>query len=367
MAEQVRVGLVGTSWWADLMFLPSLKSHPKAEVVAICGRNRSRAQELAQKYGIRRVFTDYQEMIEQGNLQALVVAAPDDLHYPITMTALEAGLHVLCEKPLALNASHAKAMYEKAEAVGVKHMVLFTWRWLPHFRYLRRLIDEGYIERCFHCHLNFLGSYGRAGHYMWRFDGQRANGILADLGSHMIDFARWYIGDIARVSASLTTFVERVGPAEDQPLEPANDSALLLVEFENGAQGSIQVSAVTHTADRGVEQHLSLYGEGGTLHADVVFEGVENGSVIRGARQNEAQFQTLPLPDELWGQVEPPEVLAAVVPGLFMKQAAGSRLFIDGIVEDRPVSPNFYDGFKVQQVVDAAIESHRTGCWVSLP
>jgi predicted dehydrogenase len=365
MTEQVRVGLVGTSWWADLMFLPSLKSHSRAEIVAICGRNRNRAEELAQKYGICQVFTDYQEMIEQGNLQALVVATPDDLHYPITMKALEAGLHVLCEKPLALNADQAKAMYEKAEAMGVKHMVLFTWRWLPHFQYLRRLLEAGYIGRCFHCHLSFLGGYGRNGQYMWRFDAQRANGILADLGSHMIDFARWYVGDIARVSTSLNTFVERAGP-EGQRLEPANDSALLVVEFENGAQGTIQVSAVAHTGDRGVEQHLSLYGEGGTLHADVVFEGVESGSIIRGARHNEVQFQTLPIPDELWGEVDRPKVLSTLVPSLFIKQAVGSRLFIDGIVEDRPVSPNFYDGFKVQEVVDAALESHRTGCWVSL-
>jgi predicted dehydrogenase len=365
MSEQIRVGIVGTSWWADLMFLPSLKSHPRAEIAAICGRNRQRAEEMAWKYDIPHVFTDYRELIEQGNLQALVVATPDDLHYPITMNALEAGLHVLCEKPLALNAGHAKAMYEKAEAMGVKHMVLFTWRWLPHFQYLQRLIEEGYIGRCFQCQLSFLGDYGRGGQYMWRFDRHRANGILGDLGSHMIDFARWYVGDIARVSAHLTTFMERSGP-DSQPLDPANDAALLAVEFVNGAQGIIQVSAVAHLGDRGVEQHLILHGEAGTLQAKVLFEGVESEAVIRGARHYEGQFQTLPIPDELWGEVDRSASPSAQVPGLFAKHSVGSRQFIEAIVEDQPVSPNFYDGFKVQEVVDAAIESHRSGCWVSL-
>jgi predicted dehydrogenase len=365
MSEQIRVGVVGTSWWADLMFLPSLKSHPGAEIAAICGRNRTRAEEMARKYGISHVFTDYQDMIERGNLQALVVAAPDDLHYAITMNALEAGLHVLCEKPLALNAGQAKAMYEKAEAVGVKHMVLFTYRWLPQSQYLRHLIDEGYIGHCFHCQLSYICDYGRDGEYNWRFDRQRSHGILGDLGSHMIDLARWYVGDIAKVSAHLATFVERSGP-DDQPLDPANDAALLAIEFVNGAQGTIQVSAVAHIGDRGGEQYLTLYGEAGTLHADVLFGGVESGAVIRGTRQDEDQFQTLPIPDKLWGDVDRSGFVWAQVPRLFVKQAIGSRQFIDAILEDKPVSPNFYDGFKAQEVVDAAIESHRSGCWVSL-
>lgn len=207
MTEHIQVGIVGTSWWADQMYLPSLKSHPRAQVAAICGRNRDRAEEMAQKYDIPGVFTDYREMIEQGNLHALVVSTPDDLHYPVTMRALDAGLHVLCEKPLALTSGQAREMYEKAEAVGVKHMVLFTNRWFPFIQYLHSLIDDGYIGRPFHCQFQALGGGGRASQYQWRFDQQRANGILGDLGSHVIDLARWCVGDIARVNAHLHTFI----------------------------------------------------------------------------------------------------------------------------------------------------------------
>src|SRR5947207_12716253 len=116
MVKQVSVGVVGTSGYADLMHLPALKSHPQAKLAAICGRHRERAEEMAKKYEIPQVFTDYQAMIEQAGLEALVVAIPDDLHYPVTLTALEAGLHVLCEKPLALTLAQAKTMYERAEA-----------------------------------------------------------------------------------------------------------------------------------------------------------------------------------------------------------------------------------------------------------
>ena len=139
MADKVRVGIIGTSWWAEAMYLPSLESHPSAEVVAVCGRNRERGEEIAEKYGISHVFTDYRELIKKADLDAVVVATPDDLHFPMTMNALAAGLHVLCEKPLASNSDQAEKMYEKAQATRVKHMVLFTWRWQPHFQYLKQL------------------------------------------------------------------------------------------------------------------------------------------------------------------------------------------------------------------------------------
>jgi predicted dehydrogenase len=111
MSEKVRVGVIGTSWWADMMHLPSLKSHPGAQIAAICGRKRDRADDMARKYEIPRVFTDYREMIARANLDAVVIATPQDLHYPMTMAALDAGLHVMCEKEMALNAHQAREMY----------------------------------------------------------------------------------------------------------------------------------------------------------------------------------------------------------------------------------------------------------------
>ena len=132
MTDKVRVGVIGTSWYADLAHLPRIKSHSRAELAAVCGRNRERAEEMAGKYESPLVFTDYRDMIEKGHLDAVIVSTPDDLHYPMTMDALDAGLHVLCEKPMALNLAQAKEMYEKAESAGVKHMVFFTYRWSLH-------------------------------------------------------------------------------------------------------------------------------------------------------------------------------------------------------------------------------------------
>jgi predicted dehydrogenase len=361
MAENVRVGVIGTSWYADLAHLPRVKSHPRAKLAAVCGRNRERAQEMAHKYDIPLVYTDYREMIEKGNLDAVVVSTPDDMHYPMTMAALDARLHVLCEKPLALNAALAREMYEKAEAVGVKHMVCFTRRWMPPYRYIKQLVDQGYLGRCYHCHITHLGGYGRNAQYWWKWDRRRGLGVLGDLGSHAIDLARWYVGEIARVSAHLGTHVARPGP-EGHALDPANDAASLLVAFENGTQGTIEVSAVAHIGDRGQEHHLRLYGESGTLVRAESFSGGE----LVGARGNEEKMQILPVPDDLWRGVDRTQSQFAQWMQVFQAHPVADRQFIDAILEDQPIEPSFYDGFQAQRVIDAAFQSHERGEWVCL-
>lgn len=360
MSKQISVGVVGTSWYADFMHLPALKSHPQANLVAICGRNRDHAEEMAKKYEISQVFTNYQEMIEKAGIEALVVATPDDLHYPVTMAALAAGLHVLCEKPLALTLEQAREMVERAEVAGVKHMTYFTWRWLPAFQYLHRLIQEGYLGRCFYSQFRYVGGYGRNGQYGWKWDRQRGLGILGDLGVHMIDLAHWCIGDIVKVNAHLSTFIDRPG-VEGQPLDPTNDSVLLTLKFADGSQGVIHVSAVAHLGDRGQEFQVILHGEAGTLEVDFNFR---DGYVIRGARSNEGQIRPLAIPADILNGVDPASFEQLVQ--TFTTQSIGTRLFIDAIVNDWTLSPSFHDGLKAQAVIEAAIEADKRECWIIL-
>jgi len=360
MSPNVRIGVVGTSGYTDFMYGPALQSHPRAEWTAICGRKRSRAEEMAAKYGVPQVFTDYREMIAHGNLDAVIVAAPDDQHYEMTMQALAAGLHVLCEKPLAVTAQQAREMYEKAEAARVTHMVYFTYRWMPFFQYARALIDQGVIGRCYHCEFRYLMGGGRKPEYQWRFDQDRANGTLGNLGVHMIDLARWLIGDITQVKAELGVFVDRPGIGSD-PINPANDSALLLVEFANHAQGLIQASAVAHIADRGMEQQIRFYGEAGSLEINVIYWGSGAGATIVAARNSEDVFQSLEVPNSYWGDVSRAKPI-----DIFKSKPVGSRLFVEAILENRPAAPSFYDGYKAQQVIEAALESHRSGRAVTI-
>lgn len=355
MGERIRLGLIGTSGFAQIL-LTILTSCKDAEVAAICGRTRSRADALAGEYQIAQVFTDYEQMIKNGRLDGIIVASPDDLHYPMTMTALKAGLHVLCEKPMASTVAQAQQMLEAAEEAGVKHMIEFSWRWIPHYQYLHRLVADGYLGQGYHYHYRFLGDHGRTTAYSWHFDERRCNGVLGNLGSHMVDLALWLNGDINSVSAHMASYSKRTDP-EGVSVTSASESALLTVEFVDGAQGMIHASTVTHTAARGREQHVTLHGEGGSLEAKWhLFGGAEAGVVIKGCRHDQNAFQDLTIPDEYLQGTEAGDIMA-----VFQNHLVGPRLFVDAIQQDYQPEPSFAQGVKVQRVLDAAMTSHQTG------
>ena len=360
MSKKVRVGIIGTSWWAEIMFLPSLKSHESVEIIAICGRDQNRASEMADKYNIPQIFANYRQMIEKANLDAIIISTPDDLHHQMTMDALDHDLHVLCEKPMALNVDQAREMYQKAKSKNVINMILFPWRWMPHFKYIKTLIDDGYLGSCFEAQFRFVGGFGNQPEYLWRFDGSRANGVLGDLGAHMFDFSRWYMGEISRVSAQLNTVVKRPG-IDGNPITPSNDSAFITLEFESGAHGLVHVTAVTHTGDRNAEIGIILHGDSGTIEVKQILSGKEAGTTIKGIQKNDTFFKELQVPGEFLKNLDKTENNDP-----FTSQSAGPRAFIDAILDNTKTIPSFYDGLKTQEIIDAAQKSHHEGTWVSI-
>ena len=347
MNERVRVGVIGTSWWADGRLLPNVKSHPRADVVALCGRDPARAQSLARKYDIPQVYADYRAMLDRAALDAVVIAAPDDLHYPLTMAALEAGLHVVCEKPLASNVQQASEMYAKAEASGVKHMVFFTNRWLPPYQYVAHLMAAHVVGRVFDCTFTYLSGFGLQDPYMWRLDAARANGALGDVGPHLLDLARWTMGEVEQASALLAVNI----PRADASFRPANDSAMLLLTFAGGAHGFVHVSLSAQAGAYWAQQRFVVHGEAGTLDVDF-----SDPAHVQIWKHDQRASDRIEIPPEWWGDIDPARPL-----DVFEKRPAGLRAFVDAILDGTPLVPNFYDGLQVQSVIDAALESARTG------
>jgi predicted dehydrogenase len=354
-AGKVRVGVVGTTWYAET-HLRNLQSHDRAEVTAITGRDRAKAEDVAARYGIPRVFSDYSDMIASGAIDAIVIIAPDELHLPITLEALDAGLHVLCEKPLATTAEDAELMYRTAEGRGLKHMSFFALRNSIHHRYLRALIDEGYLGRVYTAQLHLSHGFFRGPGYQWRFDSRRGTGALGDLGCYLFDQARWYVGDIVAVAADLTSFVDRPAP-DGADYVPANDSAVMAVRFANGAQGTISANVVAHQADGRQRNTIALQGEGGTLELDHTFAG----ATLRGARADEDRLTEIAIPAEFWAGVDPSDPGAAS-----RSHSVGDRAFLDAILDDTTVEPSFYDGWQVQRVIEAAFGADASRGWCAV-
>ena len=361
---QVRIGIIGTSYWVDEFHLPILQNHPHAFVQALCGRNAAKVELLANKFGVKKTFTDYRQMLDEGKLDAVIICTPEDLHHPMTMSALDKGLHVLCEKPMAFTADQALEMLRRAEAQKVKHMVNFTMRYIPHFQYLKTLMETNYIGKPYHAHFHWLAGWNTdRKDYTWYYDPRHSHGDASELGAHMIDQARWYLGEIKSVQASIHSFVKRTGTDGNEMDDPANDSAIYLLEFQNGAHATLHVSTVSQVSNelRHAGQFISLHGQAGTLESRAGLWSANPISEIVGLKRGAEKAETLQIPDSYFGSDGRENLF-----GFIDKPILGPRLFVDAILNDQPLHPNFYDGYKSQQVIQAALESAKTGKAISI-
>lgn len=356
----VSVGMIGTSWWADAMYLPALASHPSVQLQAICGRTEQKAQAMAQRWNIAQVFTDYETMLEQANLDAVVIATPNDTHYAMATQALEHGLHVLCEKPLALSYAHAAQMRDLAQAQGVVHMVPFTYRFMPTARYLKELMDSGYIGTPYHLNMRYYTGFARETNYQWRFDVEKAgSGVLGDIASHFLYLADWFFGEIKTVTCQLGHIVERPPTRPNgEPYTVGDDVTMLIVEFASGAYGVIHATAVCYEdTPFGQTHHMEFHGSGGTLYTYTDWDTVQQ---VKGARVGEGMLHELPIPDHIWGQARR-DTVHNTYRDIFRQEGFMIQGFIDGIVNGEQVSPSFEDGARIQQVIEAALLSHQRG------
>ncbi len=364
-SNMLNIGMVGTSWWADAMHLPALDSHPNARTLAICGRNRENAQKMAELWGIPQVYTDYRDMISKGDLDALVISTPNNSHFPITMAALEAGLHVLCEKPIAMTYGQARQMADLARRKKLKTLVPFTYSFMPSARYLKQLIDSGYLGRLYHLNMRYYSGYARAGDYIWRLDGKVAgSGVVGDLGSHFMYLAEWLYGDISAITCRLTSIVPRP-PADSQgnPYELLDDSCLLTVEFANGAVGMIHCTALCYEGSPfGQTHHMDFHGSEGTLYSYTDWERIQQ---VKGARAGEGMPRELPIPEQIWGGARR-DTVHNTYRDIFRREDFMIRGFIKAILADSDLIPNFEQGARIQRLISAAVKSHETGSRVEV-
>ncbi|MEO6012789.1 MAG: Gfo/Idh/MocA family oxidoreductase [Devosia sp.] len=355
----VSIGLVGTSWWSDFMYVPAIKSHSGSILTATCGTDAERTTAFAARHGIAHAYTSVEAMLAAGGLDALIVATPDDTHKAITLAALQHGLHVLCEKPLALNAADAEDMLRAANAAERNHMVLFTWRWQPCFQYLKALLDEGFVGRPLRAQFSFASGGGYAQNYQWRLDGNRANGVLGDLGAHMIDLALWLVGDIAEISADAPALINRTG-FDGKSSRPVNDTAHMTLKFADGAQGTIDVTTLQRLADTNIRIVASIDGEAGSIDVEYEPIGPNASARIRATRASDAGVTRLEIPSSYLAGSDPSNVGA-----IYSNRPVGARLFIDSILGGFKPEPGFEQALAVQRVIDAALMSHHERRWIA--
>ena len=367
MTKPVSIGIIGTSWWADAMYMPPLHSYERVNVVAACGRNPDRLADFAERWSIPHTFTDYNALIESGLCEAIIVATGNETHYPITIKALNHALHVLCEKPLGLTYAEAAEMRDLAADRQLITLTPFTYRNMPTTRYIKHLIDSGYLGQPYHLHLRYYAGYGRDGSdYNWRFDTSKAgSGALGDIASHFIYLAEWFYGPIEAVSCHLAYLIDRpaVDP-EGNAYEPGDDAALLTLRFANGAQGMIHATTLAYEENTFDQMHeMDFHGSAGTLRQVIDWNQTQR---ITGTQVGQGpSTQVIEVPDDFWGSARRDQV-QHTYKDTFRVEGRMVRDFVDAVAEGRPAVPDFAAGARVQHILDKALESHKSGCWMTL-
>ena len=210
-------------------------------LVAIAGRNEQAVADAARRYGFSEAVSDWRALVADERVRLFDNTGPNNLHAEPTIAAAESGKHVVCEKPLGRSASESFEMWQRTAAAGVKHMCAFNYRFVPAVRLAREMIDAGELGEIYHFRGRYLQEWIIDPQFerVWRLQKDVAgSGALGDLGAHVIDLARFLVGEISAVSGLTRTFVpERPGGSVD-----VDDAFEAVVDFEGGAVGTIEAS-----------------------------------------------------------------------------------------------------------------------------
>jgi len=349
----VRVGIIGAGFGA-VVHIPAMQRVHGAEVTAICARRPERAHIAAAKYGVPNALTDYREMLRDPAIDAVVIATPPFLHHSMVISAVEAGKHVLCEKPMARNLAEARDMEKIANNGRVAAMVNHEFRFSPVRVHVKKLIDDGFIGEpqsasltVFRSSLNDPGGIP----FGWLMEADKAGGMLGAVGSHHVDALRWWFGDVKSVAGAVGTMVKRRRLPESMQMVPvdADDNFSVLMKFANGAIGSIHYTA---TAAVDLSDQIVLSGSDGMLM-------ISNEGRLYGGQRDQGLAE-IPLPEPA-EEIDPAFDHPLIHPTMLLH-----REWINWIRTGEEATPSFADGVRVQEILDGALRSSQQGRWVDV-
>jgi predicted dehydrogenase len=383
--KPVRVALIGTQFMGRVhshafrtvaSFLP-LQAPPTMAV--LCGLDRARTEAAAARFGWREVSTDWHEVIARKDIDLVDIATPGDTHCEIALAALKAGKHVMCEKPLANNAADAKKMALAARRAGVVNMCAFNYRRVPAVAHARAMIQKGILGKIYHFRARYLQDWILDPSFplVWRLRKEKAgSGPHGDLNAHLVDLARFLVGDIREVCGMMETFIKtRPLPAGEGELGRAGsktsrrtgavtveDAALFLARFENGALGSFE--ATRFAAGRKNHNTFEINGEKGSLVFDLErlneleYYNCGDAPTERGFRRILCTEGGHPYAGAWWP--------AGHMLGYEHTFTHEIWELLKAIESGTPVAPDFHDGLACQQILESVERSAATRGWVSV-
>lgn len=341
----VRIAIIGTGGMAKTHAM-KFKEVPGAQLVAAVDVSRERALAFAETHGIPAVFTSIDELLAGAEVDAVSIVTPDIFHAPMSIQCLRAGKHVLCEKPLALTHEDAEQMVQAAKQAGKVNLVNFSYRDLPALQALATAVHDGAIGDIRHVEASYLqswlsskiwGDWRTTPAWLWRLSSKHGSrGVLGDVGVHIVDFATFPAGPIAKIYCKLRSFPKVAGDRIGEYILDANDSAVMTVEFANGALGTIHTTR--WAGGHANRLFLKISGTLGTVEIDSE-RSTDSYRFCAGADLDHARWK---------------EVAAAPTPNNYAR-------FVTAIQTGVGEQPDFERGAQVQKVLAACLKSDETG------
>ena len=191
--DKVRIGIIGCGGIANNKHMPSLKKVEQAEMVAFCDIIEERAQKAAKEYGVpgAKVYTDYRELLQDKSIDVVHVLTPNRDHSYITVDALEAGKHVMCEKPMAINTAEAQKMIDAAKRTGKKLTIGYQNRFRPDSRYLKQVCEAGDLGEIYYARAQAIRRRAVPTWGVFLDEEKQGGGPLIDIGTHALDLTLW--------------------------------------------------------------------------------------------------------------------------------------------------------------------------------
>lgn len=345
----LRVGVIGVGFGATV-HIPAFQSEG-IDVVAVCAEHRERAEETSARFQIPGIYDNYRDLLKHPDLEAISVVTAPRLHYEMTLASLEAGVHVLCEKPFTIDTAQALQLETKVRETNLTGMIAHEFRFAPQRAFVKHLIQQGYIGDPTHLAVTmFLSFQGRPG--IRRSPSVGSRGVLGALGSHFIDCMRDWFGDIVDVSGRL------FGPSIDGfSLSDTNNAFQFDVQFANGAWGSM-VSSFASPLGSGAR--LEIYGTEGSLQLSQIGPNPDQEGKVFGGRSGEDEgIREIPIPGEFrpFDDDRDPRM---------MPFRLLTKRFLSSIETGTSLAPNFYDGLQCQRVMDSIVAAHESGSRVAI-
>jgi predicted dehydrogenase len=382
--KQLNIGLVGYKFmgkahsnaYRKMSMFFDMPADIKMKV--LCGREDAWVRQNAAILGWDEYVTDWKALIARDDINMIDITSPSNTHKEIAIAAMESGKHVFCEKPLALNVSDAREMLNTAERMKVKHQIGFNYRYAPAIVLAKKFIDEGKLGQIFHFRGRYLQDFIIDPSFprVWRLDKAVAgSGSLGDLGAHVIDLARFLVGDFSKVIGMSKTFIkERPLVEKMQGLSAASqavstmapvtvdDATLFLTEFECGALGNFEATRFAAGHKNALE--FEINGSKGSIKFELErlnelqYFSREDETGTQGFRTIGVTEEVHPYASHWWP--------AGHIIGYEHTFVHELHSFINAITNNSETTPSFFDGYKCAQIMDAVDLSISERTWVDV-